>query len=220
MSVEDVAEMEVMTTAPTEAQAMAGEVDGLRVIWNVKEAMAVEEVVGNILPKEARYNFRSDATTYPGFAGQWTPDAHLHFCGGQAQIHGQQGQGNDNSDVVALMNQLQGVYISLGNAPVWGGGSSRPGEEFAVVCGFSAALGPLLLERALDAVYGRKLFPTVTSLPLAHVIYMFRVYWQNEVSPFDAHDRFFRMVANAETGTITKVQFSSIKYSTEWNSTV
>ena len=77
------------------------------------------------------------------------------------------------------MNQLREVYPSLGNVPVWGGGSSRPGEKFAVVCGFSAALGPLLLERALDAVYGRELFPTVTSLPLVHVIYMFRVYWQN-----------------------------------------
>ena len=84
------------------------------------------------------------------------------------------------------------------------------GRKFAVVCGFSAALGPLLLERALDAVYGRELFPTVTSLPLVHVIYMFRVYWQNEVSPFDASGRFFRMVANPETGTITKLQFSSI----------
>ena len=142
------------------------------------------------------------------------------FCGEQAQIQGQQGQGNDNSDVCALMDQLREVYLSLGNAPVWGGGSSRPGEEFAVVCGFSAASGPLLLERALDTVYGRELFPTVTSLPLVHVIYMFRVYWQHEVSPFDAHDRFFRMVANPETGTITKVQFSSIKYITGWNSTV
>ena len=118
------------------------------------------------------------------------------------------------------MNQLREVYPSLGNVPVWGGGSSQPGEKFAVVCGFSAALGPLLLERALDAVYGRELFPTVTSLPLVHVIYMFRVYWQNEVSPFDASGRFFKMVANPETGTITKLQFSSIKYSTEWNSTV
>ena len=158
--------------------------------------MAVEEVVDNMLPKEAIHNFRSAATTYPGFAGRWTPEAHLPFCGEQTQIQGQQGQGNDNSDMCALMNQLRGVYLSLGNAPVWGGGSSRPGEEFAVVCGFSAALGLLLLERAPDAVYGRELFPTVTSLPLVHAIYMSRVYWPNEVSPFDAPGRFFRMIAN------------------------
>ena len=102
---------------------------------------------------------------------------------------------------------------SSGKASIWDGGSSRPGEEFAVVCGFSVALGPLLLERTHDLGYGRKLFRTVTSLPLIHVTCMLLVYWQNEVSPFDAHDRFFRMVANPETGTISKVQFSTIKCS-------
>ena len=118
------------------------------------------------------------------------------------------------------MNQLRGVYLSLGNASIWYGGCSRPAEEFAVVCGFSAALGPLLSERALDAVYRRKIFPTVASLPLGHVIYMFRVYWENEILPFDESDRFFKMVANPGTGTITKVQFSSRKHSTGCYSTV
>ena len=208
--VETIAADDVQPRTPmTAAMAMAGEVDGPRVIWNVEEA------VDNILPKEARYNFRSAATMYPGFAGRWTPDAHLQFCGKQVQIQGHQGQRqkNDNSDVGALINQLRGVYLSLGKAPIWDGGSSRPGEEFAVVCGFSAALGPLLLERALDLVYGRRLFPTVTSLPLIHVTCILLVYWQNGVSPFDAHECFFRMAANPETGTITKVRFSTIKCS-------
>ena len=222
IATDDIQPRTPMTAASTVVEAMAGEVDGPRVIWNVKDAMAVGEVVDNMPPKEARYNFRSAATTYPGFAGRWTPDAHLQFCGKHIQIQGQQGQRqrNDNSDVGALINQLRGVYLSLGKAPIWDGGSSRPGEEFAVVCGFSAALGPLLLERALDLVYGRKLFRTMTSLPLIHVTYMLLVYWQNEVSPFDAHDRFFRMVANPETGTITKVRFSTIKCSAGWDSTV
>ena len=68
-----------------------------------------------------------------------------------------------------------------------------------MVCGFSAALGPLLLELALDAMYDRKLVPTVTSLPPMHVTYMFGAYWQDEVARFDAHERFFRMVANPRT---------------------
>ena len=46
--------MEVMTAVSTGGEAMAGEADGPQAIWNVKEAMAVEEVVDSMLSKEAR----------------------------------------------------------------------------------------------------------------------------------------------------------------------
>ena len=114
-------------------------------------------------------------TTYPGLTGQPALEAHLQFCGKQKQIQGQQGR-NNNSDVCAFLNQLRELFLSLGKAPVWDSGSSRPGEEFAIICGFSVALGPLLLERAFDAVDDRKFFPTGISLPPIHVTYMYLVY--------------------------------------------
>ena len=89
---EDAAEMEVMTAVSTGGEAMVGEADGPQAIWNVKEAMAVEEVVDSMLPKEARYTFKSDATTYPGFAGRWTPDAHLHFVGSRLRFRDNRGR--------------------------------------------------------------------------------------------------------------------------------
>ena len=101
--------MEVMTAASTGAGAMGGEVDGPQVVWNVEEAAAVEEAMDSMPPKEARYNFRSATTLYPGFAGRWTPDAHLQFCGKQEQIPGRQGQGNDNSDVCTFLSASRSI---------------------------------------------------------------------------------------------------------------
>ena len=54
IAADDIQPRTPMTAASTGAEAMAGEVDGPRVIWDVKQAMAVEEVVDNMLPKEAR----------------------------------------------------------------------------------------------------------------------------------------------------------------------
>lgn len=71
----------------------------------------------------------------------------------------------DDFDHPELLHQVAGCFLNLDVVPVHNGGLARAGEDFTVVCGFSAALAPLWIEQTLDAVFGRKYFATVESLP-------------------------------------------------------
>eukprot|EP00904_Undaria_pinnatifida_P006390 jgi/Undpi1/2881/HiC_scaffold_14.g06258.m1 len=98
------------------------------------------------------------------------------------------------------MRQLQGLPLPLGQAPVWDGGEQRAGEEYASACGFPAAFGPLLLQRATRKVYGKVFASGVSVLPAQHTAYMFEKFWEKEVAPFDASERFFRLVTDFDCG--------------------
>ena len=225
-SAADVVKAQAIGTVLRKEDAMAGKGDRPHMIWKVEEGIVADVVTSNVvdatLPPRGRgpFSSRPRQRTRVSLASRyWKPLC--RFVVSNNRFRGNRGETTRTvMYVCALLNQLQGVYLSLGKAPIWDGGSSRPGKEFATICGFSAALGPLLLECALDAVYGKKFFPTVVSLPPMHVMYMYLVYWQRKNAPFDASERFFRMVANPKNGTITTVKFSKIKYSTGWNSTV
>lgn len=134
---------------------------------------------------------REELVTYP-----------LQLLDGQALKYSQ-----SDFDLWTLMGQIQGWSLSLGEAPVWGGGLPRAGEEFAAVCGFTAAFGPLLFKRGVAAVFG-KFFAEANVLPPDHVTHMFKTYWENEVAPFDAAERFYRLVGNARGGGIRRVSGS------------
>lgn len=105
-----------------------------------------------------------------------------------------------------LLGHIQGWSLSLGVAPVWDGGVARGGEEFAVVCGFSAAFGPLLLDNATETVFGKTFFNGVDTLLPEHVAYMMRTFWKNEVEPHDTAERFFRLVGKGSQGHINRVR--------------
>ena len=93
-----------------------------------------------------------------------------------------------------LMTQLRGWTLALGAAPVWGGCNYREAEAFSAVCGFSAALGPIVLKRVATAVYGRAFSVGVSVLSSDHVVYAFGRYWDADVAPHDPTERFFRLV--------------------------
>ena len=93
-----------------------------------------------------------------------------------------------------LMVQLQGWSLELGMASVWGGGNQREAEAFSAACGFSAAWGPMLLKRVATAVYGKVFASGVSVLSTDHVIYAFGQFWDRAIAPFDATERFFRLV--------------------------
>lgn len=115
----------------------------------------------------------------------------------------------DDFDLWAVMSQVKGWSLPLGEAPVRGGDVvARAAEEFSVVCGFSAAFGPLLLEHATTKVYGTTFFRNVKQLPPEHLSHMFATYWEREVAPFDSTERFFRLVSNSRRGGIGRVRGS------------
>lgn len=93
-----------------------------------------------------------------------------------------------------LMVQLRGWSLELGVAPVWVGGNQREAEAFSAACGFSAAWGPIVLKRVATAVYGKVFASGVSVLPTDHVIYAFGHFWDKAITPFDAAERFFRLV--------------------------
>ena len=82
---------------------------------------------------------------------------------------------------------------------MWEGGEQRAAEEYASVCGFSAAFGPLLFQHATRKVFGKAFSSGVSVLPAEHTAYMFGKFWEKEVSPFDADERFFRLVAGGNS---------------------
>lgn len=104
-----------------------------------------------------------------------------------------------------LMSQLQGWSLPLGEAPVWDGGNARAAEEFAAVCGFSAAFGQLLFRHATILVFGEIFFKGVTALPPEHIAHMFGAFWDKEIASFDAAERFFRLARSASKDYIGKV---------------
>ncbi|CBJ32587.1 hypothetical protein Esi_0349_0007 [Ectocarpus siliculosus] len=97
-------------------------------------------------------------------------------------------------DLWPLMVQLQGWSLELGTADVWGGGVEREAEAFSAACGFSAAFGPIVLKLVTTAVYGRVFAGGVSVLPMDHVVYAFGQYWEKEIGPRDATERFFKLV--------------------------
>ncbi|CAM9818571.1 unnamed protein product, partial [Ectocarpus sp. 4 AP-2014] len=97
-------------------------------------------------------------------------------------------------DLWPLMIQLQGWSLELGTADVWGGGIEREAEAFSAACGFSAAFGPIVLKLVTTAVYGRVFAGGVSVLPMDHVVYAFGQYWEKEIGPRDATERFFKLV--------------------------
>eukprot|EP00904_Undaria_pinnatifida_P006401 jgi/Undpi1/2891/HiC_scaffold_14.g06268.m1 len=108
--------------------------------------------------------------------------------------------GPNEFDLWAVMRQLQGLPLPLGQAPVWDGGEQRAGEEYASACGFPAAFGPLLFQRATRKVFGKVFASGVSVLPAQHTAYMFEKFWEKEVAPFDATERFFRLVTDSDCG--------------------
>lgn len=118
-------------------------------------------------------------------------------------------------DLWPLMIQLQGWSLELGTADVWGGGIEREAEAFSAACGFSAAFGPLVLKLITTAVYGRVFAGGVSVLPMDHVVYAFGQFWEKEIGPRDATERFFKLVkigsgnrASSSSGRIGKVRMS------------
>lgn len=112
-------------------------------------------------------------------------------------------------DLWTVMGEVEGWSLPLGEAHVRGGDViARAAEEFSVVCGFSAAFGPLLLEHATAKVYGGIFFRGAHELPLEHLSHLFATYWECEVAPFDSAERFFRLVGNPVRGGIGRVRGS------------
>ncbi|CAM9348431.1 unnamed protein product, partial [Laminaria digitata] len=105
-------------------------------------------------------------------------------------------------DLCSVMGQLKDLPLSLGVAPVWrGSGVPRSAEEFAVACGFSAAFGPLLFEHAVNKVFGKKeAFSSGVGgdFPAEKVDRVCEKFWGDEIAPFDAAERFFRLVGNSD----------------------
>lgn len=96
-------------------------------------------------------------------------------------------------DLWPILTQLQGWTLTLGTAPVWGGGNQREAEAFSAACGFSAAWGPVVLKLVAISVYGKVFSRGVSVLPTNHVVYAFGKYWEKEIAPYDATERFFRL---------------------------
>ncbi|CAM9747270.1 unnamed protein product, partial [Ectocarpus sp. 8 AP-2014] len=120
-------------------------------------------------------------------------------------------------DLWPLMVQLQGWSLELGTADVWGGGVEREAEAFSAACGFSAAFGPIVLKLVTTAVYGRVFAGGVSVLPMDHVVYAFGQYWEKEIGPRDATERFFKLVKigsgtrASSSGRIGKARMSELR---------
>ena len=96
-----------------------------------------------------------------------------------------------------LLSQLAGWSLNLGVAPVRDGGLPRAAEEFAVACGFSAAFGPPLIEVVSNV-------NSFTTPP--HEASMWNSYWDREVAPFDAAERFLRLAKGCKGGAASKMR--------------
>ena len=97
-----------------------------------------------------------------------------------------------------LLSQLAGWSLSLGVAPVRDGGLPRAAEEFVVACGFSAAFGPPLIEVvSIDNSF--------TTPP--HEASMWNSYWDQNIAPFDAAERFLRLAKGCMGGAASKVRY-------------
>ena len=99
------------------------------------------------------------------------------------------------------------MVVTSRPSPCLGGGDQRAGEEYAAACGFPAAFGPLLFQRATRKVFGKVFASGVSVLPAQHTAYMFEKFWEKEVAPFDVTERFFRLVTDSDCGDgISKVR--------------
>ena len=146
---------------------------------------------------------RKHAAAAAGSTEDMVPHPLQALQGGQPLPYPQQG-----FDFWAVMDQLKGVPLPLGVTPVWGvTGVPRSAEEYAVACGFSAAFGPLLFERAAAKVFGKEAFSTGAGreLPAKDVAYMFGKFWEDEIAPFGQAERFFRLACNSDRGGVSKV---------------
>ena len=116
----------------------------------------------------------------------------LQLLDGQTLLYRQ-----DEVGLPDLLSQLAGWSLNLGVAPVRDGGLPRAAEEFAVACGFSAAFGPPLVEVvSIDNSF--------TTPP--HEASMWIGYWDREVAPFDAAERFLRLAKGCKGGAASKVR--------------
>ena len=116
----------------------------------------------------------------------------LQLLDGQTLLYRQ-----DEVGLPDLLSQLAGWSLNLGVAPVQDGGLPRAAEEFAVACGFSAAFGPPLVEVvSIDNSF--------TTPP--HEASMWNSYWDREVAPFDAAERFLRLAKGCKGGAASKVR--------------
>lgn len=108
-------------------------------------------------------------------------------------------------DLGVLLANMKGCYLPLGKAPIGRAGRARVCEEFATVCGFSPAFGPLIYHHALATVYGTRFFCGAVALPPIHINFMLEAYWETEVAPHDATERFFRLVCGPGKDGIGRV---------------
>ena len=97
-------------------------------------------------------------------------------------------------DEFKLSQLLSHWSVNLGVAPVWDGGLPRAAEEFAVACGFSAAFDPPLMESVSIENF-------INTPP--YVASMWNVY--QEVAPFDAAERFYRLAKGCKGGAASNV---------------
>eukprot|EP00904_Undaria_pinnatifida_P000137 jgi/Undpi1/10123/HiC_scaffold_28.g12577.m1 len=202
----DITAIEGARVAPEEAQAVkraALERELLRATLQGLHRQCIEDrekEEENIARRRSMLRLPPARKHHPAGPTENLVPRHFQPLEGQTLRYSQQ-----EFDVWAAMGQLQGWALQLGKAPVWGGGAPRAAEQYSVACGFSAAFGPLLFEHATGKVFGKGLSSGMGGeSPADHIGHILAEFWENEIFPFDAVERLYRLVGGSGRGGIVK----------------
>lgn len=104
------------------------------------------------------------------------------------------------------MRQLGESRLESGVAPMFGGGMARLAEEFAEACGFTAALGPLVLSRAVAKKSGGGPRQSRRQASIDYIWTCFRAYWDEHVVNVEENERLYRLLDTKGRGYLLRVR--------------